>query len=58
MKGFVPREKLGKKRRKSLDGQERKKWDGLNPATKILESKKLYSRKKTRTRNDEYGPGF
>ncbi|MCL2707538.1 MAG: hypothetical protein FWF03_00325 [Defluviitaleaceae bacterium] len=58
MKRFVPRDKLSKKARKELYGKERGSWGGVNPVTKILESKKLYDRKKARMAFDRNDPGF
>lgn len=42
---FVAREKLGKKARRELDSQRRVLWE-VPPVTKVVESKKLYNRKK------------
>ena len=46
MAKFVSREKLSKKARKELDSQKRATW-AFSPATKKVESKKLYNRKKS-----------
>ena len=57
MAGFVPKGKLSKKAQKELNRQRRTMW-GFRPATKIVESRKLYNRKKNaRDRNDDYGTG-
>ena len=57
MKKFIPREKLGKKARKRLDGERRAIW-AFSPATRKVESKKLYDRKKrSHDRYDDYGMG-
>lgn len=45
MSKFVPRPKLSKKARKELDAQKRTTW-AFSPATKKVESKKIYNRKK------------
>ena len=45
MKKFIPEEKLGKKARKQLDSEQRATW-AFSPATKKVESKKLYNRKR------------
>ena len=42
---FVPREKLGKKQRKALDGKKRLVWE-FSPVSRRVESKKAYDRKK------------
>ena len=57
MKKFVPRDKLGKKARKEHDARNRLTWNGVNPVTKRIESKKLYNRKKTRREADELPGG-
>ena len=58
MKKFIPREKLGRKARKQLDGERRATWT-LSPVTKRVESKKRYSRKqKTHDRDDDFGMVF
>ena len=58
MKQFIPREKLGKKARKQLDGERRATW-ALSPVTKKAESRKLYNRKrKSHDRYEDYGMGF
>ena len=58
VKKFIPREKLGKKARRQLDGERRAVWT-FSPVTKKIESKKLYSRKrKSHDRYDDYGMGF
>ena len=57
MKSFVPKEKLSKKARKELNSKERRTWEGINPVTRKVESKKLYNRKKTRTGYEDYLPG-
>ena len=46
MAKFISREKLSKKARKKLDNQKRTVW-AFSPLTKKVESKKLYSRKKS-----------
>ena len=45
MKKFIPKEKMGKKARKQLDGEQRVTWT-FSPVTKKVESKKLYNRKR------------
>ena len=50
MAKFVSREKLSKKARKELDNQKRTTW-AFSPATKKVESKKLYNRKRAQRLN-------
>lgn len=58
MTKFIPKEKLGKKARKDLAEQQRATWQ-YSPATRKVESKKLYSRKrKSHARYDFNGMGF
>lgn len=58
MKKFIPREKLGRKARKQLDGERRATWS-FSPVTKKVESKKRYSRKqKNHDRDDDCGMVF
>ena len=47
MAKFVPREKMGKRGRRALDLAKRAAWEGICPATRRIESKKTYSRKKS-----------
>ena len=47
---FIPRGKLSKRARKEQDARERAGWGSINPATRRIESKKLYNRKKDLTR--------
>ncbi|MCE5236695.1 MAG: hypothetical protein ABFC62_08830 [Clostridiaceae bacterium] len=58
MERFIPREKLGKREKKALDARRRATWEGLRPVTRRLESKKLYSRKKTPFTDDRPGGVF
>ena len=52
MNGFVPREKMSKKARRQRDLEKRRLWD-CPPVTRVVESRKRYSRKrKERGRED------
>ena len=42
---YIPKNKLRKKARRELDRQQRRVWQ-LSPVTKMVESKKVYKRKK------------
>ena len=46
MDKFIPYEKLSKKQRKAIDAAKRQTWNGLNPVTRVKQSKKVYDRKK------------
>ena len=50
---FVPREKMSKKAKRALDRAKRGGWGALSPVTRTVESKKGYSRKKTRHEKEE-----
>ena len=54
MQRYISRDKLSKKARKELVNRDRLTWNGLNPTTRIKESKKIYNRKKARNEYDEY----
>ena len=58
MKKYIPRDKLSKKARKELNAKDRNTWNGLNPATRVVENKKIYNRKKTRIKYDDYFTGL
>lgn len=45
MKNFIPKEKLNKKAKRTLDAERRTLWD-VSPVSKKIESKKHYNRKK------------
>ena len=57
MTRFVPREKLGKKARRSLDSVKRRTFEGISPVTKTVDSKKHYTRKKLPLGIDDDGTG-
>lgn len=46
MKKIVPFEKLSKKEQKKITAKKRNGWNGVNPVTRKVESKKLYHRKR------------
>ncbi len=57
MAGFVPKKKLSKKAQKELNRQRRTMWD-FSPATRTVESRKKYSRKRNaRDRYEDSGTG-
>ncbi len=45
MKQFVPRNKMSKRQRKKFDAEKRTLWQ-VNPTSKVVQSKKIYDRKK------------
>ncbi|MCE5189944.1 MAG: hypothetical protein LLF75_12305 [Eubacteriales bacterium] len=47
MKRFLPREKMGKRDKRALDEKKRVTWNGINPATQKMESKRIYNRKQS-----------
>lgn len=46
MARFVPKDKLSKKARKELSRQQRRMWE-QSPVSRIVESKKIYNRKRS-----------
>ena len=48
MKKLIPLEKRSKKEQKAWYARQRGDWNGVNPVTKVVPSKKLYNRKKQR----------
>ena len=54
MARFISKEKLSKKARKAQNDLQRQTWD-VCPVTRKVESKKVYRRKKSPDRYDEYG---
>ena len=52
MKKFVSQNKMSKKDRKQLNDSKRVKWE-RSPAIRIVESKKVYSRKNKNWFNDD-----
>lgn len=46
MNNFIPYEKMSKKQRRDIDRMRRGSWNGVNPITRRIESKKAYNRKK------------
>lgn len=58
MARFVPKDKLSKKARRELDNKQRRTWQ-FCPATKSIESKKVYNRKrKSRDYQDDWNCGI
>lgn len=55
MEKMIPYEKLSKRKQKELNSKQRGSWNGVNPVTRKVESKKLYSRKKARNWSDDPG---
>ncbi len=54
MNRFLPREKMSKREKRTLDNAKRQTWEGMNPVTRTSENKKIYNRKKSpRWYNDD-----
>jgi len=54
MKQFLPREKMSKREKRTLDATKRTDWNGINPVTRTTENKKTYNRKRSpRWYNDD-----
>lgn len=58
MKQFLPREKMSKREKRALDAAKRTSWDGVNPATRKVESKKTYDRKRSPRWYDDDSTGI
>lgn len=54
MEKFTSYEKLSKKERKKLDAAGRNGWNGINPAARVVKSKKLYNRKNRRNESCDF----
>jgi hypothetical protein len=48
MEKYVPLEKRSKKEQRAWHARQRGNWNGVKPVTRIVPSKKVYSRKKKR----------
>ena len=47
---FVPLDKRSKKEQRAYHAQQRGSWNGVNPVTRVVPSKKVYSRKRAEYR--------
>lgn len=56
MEKFIPQEKLSKKEKRKLALAQRGTWNGVNPVTRKVESKKAYNRKKLRLEERDGSP--
>ena len=45
MAKFITYEKMSKKQKAEINKQRRGSWNGVNPVTKVVKSKKQYNRK-------------
>ncbi len=58
MKGFVPKDRMSKKARKEMNREKRVLWT-VDPRTRVVESKKVYNRKRiSRVPSDTGDPIF
>ena len=46
MKKMIPLNKQSKKAQRNYHAKQRGSWNGLSPVTRVVPSKKIYSRKK------------
>lgn len=53
MEKFVPLEKRSKKERKAYYAKQRGSWNGVNPVTRVVPSKKIYDRKQAKRWKDD-----
>lgn len=45
---YIPLDKRSKKKQKTYYAAQRSSWNGTNPVTKIVPSKKIYNRKRAK----------
>lgn len=55
---FIPLEKRSKKEQRAYHAAQRGSWNGVDPVTRVVPSKKLYNRKKNRLRREEIPGDF
>ena len=53
---YVPLDKQSKRKQKEYHAVHRRDWGSIDPATKKVESKKVYNRKKSKQGWSEYEP--
>ena len=58
MEKLIPYSKMSKKQKKEIDRRKRNTWNGLNPVTRKSGDNTIYSRKRTRVREDNDGVLF
>ncbi|MGN0615084.1 hypothetical protein [Ruminococcus flavefaciens] len=54
MDKFVPYDKMSKKEQKKIDSAKRGSWNGVDPATKVVESDKKRYKRKPKHKNEEW----
>lgn len=54
MDKFVPYDKMSKKEQKKIDSAKRGSWNGVDPATKVVESDKKRYKRKPKHKNDDW----
>jgi len=54
MEKFVPYEKLSKKEQKEIDAEKRRDWNGIDPATKVVDKDKKAYKRKPKHPNKDY----
>ncbi len=58
MTRFIPKEKMSRKQKREEDRKQRRTWE-FCPASRIVESKKHYNRKRqSREASDAWGSGI
>ena len=53
MEKWIPVEKRSKKEQKAYYAKQRGSWNGVNPVTKVVPSKKVYNRKQAKRWKDD-----
>lgn len=49
MKKMVPLSKQSKKERRKYYASERRSWNGVSPVTRVVQSRKIYDRKRMKS---------
>lgn len=57
MMNVIPLEKRSKKEQRTYHAKQRGSWNGVNPVTKVVPSKKIYSRKGKQAKHWNNSPG-
>jgi len=55
---YIPLDKKSKREQREYHALQRRDWGIINPATRKVESSKVYNRKKSKQRWCEYEPGL
>jgi len=54
----IPLDKQSRRKQKEQHAAQRRGWGSINPVTRKVENSKIYNRKKSKQRWQEFEPGF